>query len=83
MSTSEGIIRDPSEYTPSIHFTQRFKQKKRKLTGDVIRECITEGEATVDEKTGAIKYRSTVDGTRYCLVADPETREVCTAYPED
>lgn len=84
MATTEDIPRDPGEWRPTHHFTERFRNRgdgpNRHLDAEIVRRCIEDGDI-IRESNGQIRFRATVAGVTYRLVADPGNRMIQTAYP--
>lgn len=78
------VPRDPSFYSPTLHFGERFKdiydEFNRHLDGEIVNTCITEGTA---QRVGPEKVtlRSTIAGVTYRLVVNPSTGDVLSGYP--
>lgn len=83
MSVAEAeISREPSNYSPTDHFVNRYKQ--RRIPGPAIESCIRDGEVVLeaDEETGdvAALFEGEFRGVRYTVVTNPETGEAITVY---
>lgn len=79
--SGEEIPRDPSAYSPSLHFAQDvLPDDRRQLDGDVIDACIEEGRV-IEQPDGRVYYRKTIAGVTFRLVASPSVGHVITAYP--
>lgn len=84
----DDVSRDPSDYAAADHLLIRYHRgagptsetrTNPPITGDVIRQCIEGGEIK-EAHDGCIIYSELVDGIDWWLIANPDTREVLTAY---
>lgn len=80
-----SIPRDPSEWRPTNHFTERFRNRgdgpDRHLDGEIVRECIEEGSVRWSPDKQLLWLRATVGGVTYRLVANPDKQALVTGYP--
>jgi len=86
-ATSTDIVpREPSAYTPSMHFSERFHDRyeddrpPRHLDDEIVRGCIERGDA---RKINAEKWwlEETFGGVTYRLVVTVPDMDVITGYP--
>lgn len=78
------VSRTPSDYTPSLHFAQRFKgfhdDHPRHLDGEIVNQTIQNGQVQKDKKD-VYFLRETFSGVTYRIVVNIELMEVITGYP--
>jgi len=88
MATSDGsdIPREPSAYSPSLHFAERFRDRydefNRHLDGEIVAGCIEDGTATV-YTPHKVQLHETFGGVEYRLVVNPARGSVVSGYPVD
>lgn len=82
------VSRDPSDYSAADHFRIRYHRgagpvsetrTNPHITGDVIRSCIRHGDLKPGHDDCVI-FSDRVAGVDWWLIANPDTREVLTAY---
>lgn len=79
----DDFPRDPSAYSPTSHFKQRFREERRHLDGENIRTCFLEGDL-VEAEDGCGDFWYNHYGVEYHLIVGWHKdgyRVTVTAWP--